>query len=787
MAAALLLAGCSDIGDQLSGNSIDNVEVRLTTSSGLAAGTRAADGLYEDVTGFDGTEQAKVYMLSGGTTTSAVFDVGAPYTVSGSEVKMNDLTAAAGETPLKYPVGATGSVTLYGVYPAASIVSHTVAYDQTGEDGYKASDLMYATTDVSWTSLTGKAALITTDIPNLPFRHQLVKLRVVLVKAADVKQVTEVKLKNVKRKVAVSSITATALTQGAVSSADADTDEILLLASTAPETATNDKAAAYTYCCVFPNQAWVDGSDPKEFLTVTADGVTTKYRLKRDDWTNGNEYVLTINLNELALGSTIDIDGWSEAARLDVSPTTTGGSLKMGDVDDPVTYRGTAYTPTPGITYKGDPLTNGTHYDLSYFGNTNAGTAIIMATGKSGSGFDYTGQIGIKQFTILPRSLSTYASEFTITATGPVYNGAAQDVTTAGTFSVVDNGLATGSNYTMVKTTDYTVSGTTSAMNYSATANTLTVTGTGNYTDSQDVTWSIRQRPVIITAKAGEIDDGDTDTYGTTSTGKTFSNLTNSGTSAYTNYVTATATSTPGNLVSGHYISSVKLTPSTTSSGTGTLTPSAATIKNGSGTDVTANYNITYATGVLTVKALNWVDIGLSVLWGKTNLGATNPGDYGQFYAWGSTSGSTDGNFSTAPTTSPANPETLPDAYDAATQSSDYSGGRMPKATELTELVNTKSNTTDYSWQWMTQDGHNGWKITRLTGDCAGNWIFLPAAGCRDGTSAYNQGSYGYYWSSSISAGNTGYAQCLYFQSGNVSMSYDFRQVGFPVRAVKDK
>ena len=61
---------------------------------------------------------------------------------------------------------------------------------------------------------------------------------------------------------------------------------------------------------------------------------------------------------------------------------------------------------------------------------------------------------------------------------------------------------------------------------------------------------------------------------------------------------------TANGLVSGHNITAITLTQSTTNvTTTGTITPSAATIKSGT-TDVTSNYNITYQTGTLTIKAV---------------------------------------------------------------------------------------------------------------------------------------------------------------------------------------
>ena len=36
-----------------------------------------------------------------------------------------------------------------------------------------------------------------------------------------------------------------------------------------------------------------------------------------------------------------------------------------------------------------------------------------------------------------------------------------------------------------------------------------------------------------------------------------------------------------------------------------------------------------------TLDGHNWVDLGLSVLWATCNVGALNPSDYGNYYAWG--------------------------------------------------------------------------------------------------------------------------------------------------------
>ena len=676
LAVLLLLTSCSEQSDMQQTAIDTNAPVSLTASSGTAPLMRAADNLYNASTGFDGGEEAQVYMAnSGGTQTgTAKFSIGAPEAVGA--LKQSTLTLADGESPIYYPSGPSGNVTLYGIYPAASISSHTVSYDQTSDTNYKSSDLMYAKIPVSWSTLAEKYALK----PNLPFQHQLVKLKVTIVKMEDVWHLEKVTMNNVKRSVTVAP-TYTSAGLGSAASATGESgegaNEDAILISSGETASTVPEPKVFTYACVYPAQTWNDGDENAvDFLTVNADGGVAKYKLKKT-FQPGYEYTLTVYLNALAVGATVTIDDWGNATDCVVNPTTaSGGTLKIAPVGDQI-YSGNPITPAPAVTYTDKstgittPLVAGTDYDLSYYNNTNAGQAIILATGKNGG--DYEGQIGLVSFyivqsdlsqasiadipavtykraawepeltvisngktlienvdytvafennvnagtatatitavaernftgtnsmtfTINKKSLSTNSSDFTITlsATSKVYNGSAQSVSVS---SVKDSN--SGNTATMTLTTEYTVSGTTSAS--AAGTYTVTVTGQGNYTDSKTADWSITKRPVTLTAKAGEITKGDVSTYGPASNGKTFSSLTSS---TYTTYVTASSGTNAG-LASGHYVESIKLKPSTTSTvtTTGTLTPSAAVIKDASGNNVTSNYDITYATGTLTVKS----------------------------------------------------------------------------------------------------------------------------------------------------------------------------------------
>ena len=85
------------------------------------------------------------------------------------------------------------------------------------------------------------------------------------------------------------------------------------------------------------------------------------------------------------------------------------------------------------------------------------------------------------------------------------------------------------------------------------------------------------------------------------------------------------------------------------------------------------------------------------------------------------------------------------------------------------------------TWTWTSQNGINGYKVSASNG----NWIFLPAASHRYGTSSDDVGSYGRYWSSQVHSSNVDYAWHMYFNSGDRDPDSDYyRYDGFSVRPV---
>ncbi len=190
-----------------------------------------------------------------------------------------------------------------------------------------------------------------------------------------------------------------------------------------------------------------------------------------------------------------------------------------------------------------------------------------------------------------------------------------------------------------------------------------------------------------------------------------------------------------------------------------------------------------------------WVDLGLpsGTKWATTNVGATSPEGYGNYYAWGETSTKSTYNWSTykwcrgssssmtkyctSSSYGTVDNKTTLDLSDDAAYINWGSSWRMPTKAEQDELRNTSYTT----WTWTTQNGVNGYKVTSKTN---GNSIFLPAAGYRLDSSLGNAGSNGNYWSSSLGTSYSIYAYVLYFGSSNVGRGNDGRNYGQSVRAV---
>ena len=161
------------------------------------------------------------------------------------------------------------------------------------------------------------------------------------------------------------------------------------------------------------------------------------------------------------------------------------------------------------------------------------------------------------------------------------------------------------------------------------------------------------------------------------------------------------------------------------------------------------------------------VDLGLSVRWATCNVGATNPEDFGDYFAWGETVPKEDYSWETyrlgdfygnnfIKYNSSDGLTVLEFSDDAATVNWGCEW-RMPTISEIQEL---KDNCT---WTWTTENGVYGYRVTSHSNT---NSIFLPAAGYRIGTTTNNDID-GCYWSSSLYTDDIISAWYLYFYNNN--------------------
>ena len=178
--------------------------------------------------------------------------------------------------------------------------------------------------------------------------------------------------------------------------------------------------------------------------------------------------------------------------------------------------------------------------------------------------------------TINPREISNV----TASATTVTYNGSQQTANV----SISDSGATLTAN-------DYIISGNTGT---NAGKYTITFEGRNNYTGRKTITWIINKRPVTITA------DSASKTY--------------DGTALTKNSVTASAQDNTKNtgMISSHHVHTWTVSGSQTTAGSSYNTVTAATIYNGASsthggsgdtTNVTDNYDITFAKGTLKVTA----------------------------------------------------------------------------------------------------------------------------------------------------------------------------------------
>ena len=190
------------------------------------------------------------------------------------------------------------------------------------------------------------------------------------------------------------------------------------------------------------------------------------------------------------------------------------------------------------------------------------------------------------------------------------------------------------------------------------------------------------------------------------------------------------------------------------------------------------------------------VDLGLpsGVKWASCNVGAMNPEDYGNYYAWGEVLPKMDYSWETYKYANYANGDGITkycsdasygvkDNKKTLTPNDDAAhvnwGGkwRMPTLAEWEELYNDK-------YCRMIVTTQNGIEGVLIKSRINGNSIFLPYAGLRKSSHLDYDEASGFYWSSSLYGNKSSSAWHFYFSQDFSDKTYSTRIRGFSIRPV---
>ena len=189
-----------------------------------------------------------------------------------------------------------------------------------------------------------------------------------------------------------------------------------------------------------------------------------------------------------------------------------------------------------------------------------------------------------------------------------------------------------------------------------------------------------------------------------------------------------------------------------------------------------------------------YVDLGLpsGTLWATTNVGATRPEEYGDYFAWGETepkeiydystykwckgSSSTITKYCSNSSNGTVDNKTELELEDDAAYVNWGERWRMPSQAQIKELIDK------CTWTWTTRNGVYGQLVTGPNR----NTLFLPPAGDRWSDYLSSDGTNGFYWSRTLSTSVPYSCFCLSFRSDNVDQVNNFgRGRGHTVRAVR--
>lgn len=222
-----------------------------------------------------------------------------------------------------------------------------------------------------------------------------------------------------------------------------------------------------------------------------------------------------------------------------------------------------------------------------------------------------------------------------------------------------------------------------------------------------------------------------------------------------------------------------------------------ASINTGGDTGDNTDDNTGGDTGGSTSNMVNgheYVDLGLpsGLKWATMNVGANQPEEYGDYFAWGETSskdkdtfyrgtykwhnGSTYTKYCTRSEYGIVDNKTTLELIDDAAHVNWGGSWRMPTRVEQEELIK------ECNWAWTALNGVTGYMVTSKVNE---NSIFLPAAGyCFDSVIDHGTEINGFYWSSTLFENFPNEAIYLNFNTSLINTMGNQRYTGNSVRAV---
>ena len=314
-----MLTACSSDNEQAEGR----VPITLKTAPLTIEETRAAAG----------TNLNKDYLESGQTVMVRVRNTGS---TGDWDSYAYTSTTNGGLTPPTippfYPLDGT-HVDVVAYCPAAAGMTFSVQSDQTSQESYLASDLLFA----SVTNLAKTSAAVP-----LQFEHKMAKVIVSATAGAGVSTIEEITLHKVLPDVPFNSAT------GEIGTA--------LGTVTTIKVVKDNTTATVSGAAVIPAQV-IDG----DLLTIKTNLGTATYAVSSKVFSSGKVYNLNITVNRAAVGATTEIIGWTETASASVNKDEDIKTFTLYNTEYPNYYYtfnmirvdGGSYTTLGGKTVSG--------------------------------------------------------------------------------------------------------------------------------------------------------------------------------------------------------------------------------------------------------------------------------------------------------------------------------------------------------------------------------------------------------------------------------------------------